>query len=501
MSRFTQYILITFMLLTLNSCKKDIKQIEQQQIEQPVTTTDTAIPSAPSISTNAISNLSTTTATTGGKITDANHIVNKGVCYSTKTTPTITGLHTTNMAKTTVYTSVLKDLQPNTTYYVRAYVTTDTTTYYGNEISWTTLANIPVASHQTKTKRSHTSVLPKKTKSLRASKKIVIAVDSITHITSTTAITHGTMINKRIDTILRSGLTYGTNPNLTIRNRYFPWPSKKTVFKNHLTDLTPMTTYYVRPYMTTCKDTLYGKVQQFKTKRTPTVTVTAKPSTPVTDVDGNTYNTIQIENQVWMAENLRVTHYPNGDPIPMIKGNRAWAALKNTSTDDAYAYFYNAKENGRMGILYTYAAAIAYDWTKDLGNNQGICPKGWHVPSDSEWKVLELNLGMSIENTEVKEVNKLKWRGTNEGDKLKATNQWVLNAKANNSSGFSALPTGVRYGYNGMFDGAGVLTTWWTRSEATVTSAYTRTLSNTKAKIYRYNYARSYGFCVRCVKN
>ena len=101
----------------------------------------------------------------------------------------------------------------------------------------------------------------------------------------------------------------------------------------------------------------------------------------VTDIDGNTYRTIKIEKQVWMAENQRVTHYSDGTTIPYITKKKAWASLKDNNSDKAYC-FYKNKSNSGYGVLYTYAAATN-------GNSseikvQGIAPDGWHLPSDRD---------------------------------------------------------------------------------------------------------------------
>jgi uncharacterized protein (TIGR02145 family) len=111
----------------------------------------------------------------------------------------------------------------------------------------------------------------------------------------------------------------------------------------------------------------------------------------VTDYDGNVYNTITIGNQTWMAENLRVTKYPNGTPIPLATDNIAWANLEDNGTDDAYCYYNNnaSGEANTYGALYTWAAAMGDNAVSSSSNPsgvQGVCPNGWHLPSDDEWK-------------------------------------------------------------------------------------------------------------------
>ena len=101
----------------------------------------------------------------------------------------------------------------------------------------------------------------------------------------------------------------------------------------------------------------------------------------VTDIDGKTYKTIKISNHLWMAENLNVSRYRNGDSVPQIQGDRQW---ENLSTG-AWCYYENKKENGILyGKLYNYMAA---------SDSRGLAPIGWHIPSEAEWKELVDSLG------------------------------------------------------------------------------------------------------------
>ena len=119
----------------------------------------------------------------------------------------------------------------------------------------------------------------------------------------------------------------------------------------------------------------------------------------VTDVDGNVYKTVKIGNQVWMAENLKVTHYRNGKPIPLVtESNTAWDTL-NTP---AYCYYSNDKKNIALyGCLYNVYA---------MSNSNNICPKGWHIPSDEEWLELVTYLGgFSVAGGKMKEAGTKHW--------------------------------------------------------------------------------------------
>jgi uncharacterized protein (TIGR02145 family) len=117
-------------------------------------------------------------------------------------------------------------------------------------------------------------------------------------------------------------------------------------------------------------------------------------STTVTDFDGNVYNTITIGSQVWMAENLKTTHYSDGTAIPLVTGNSNWDTL--TATSKAYCWYNDDVINkATYGALYTWAAAMngAASVTTNPSGVQGVCPTGWHLPSDAEWTQLTDYLG------------------------------------------------------------------------------------------------------------
>jgi uncharacterized protein (TIGR02145 family) len=221
------------------------------------------------------------------------------------------------------------------------------------------------------------------------------------------------------------------------------------------------------------------------------------------DIDGNTYIAVKIGNQVWMAENLRVTHYPDGTPIPMVTDNSAWDAL--TLTDRAYTFYDNDDANAKeWGGYYTWSTVTnGGSSNTNPGNIQGICPDGWHVPSDAEWQELELYLGMSPSDTSKTGIS----RGTNEGGKLKEAGLdhfWSPNSLATNETGFTGLPAGNRtYNYGIVFDNLHKYAVYWTSRKGTGNNAATRILYYQYSTIGRGvndNDNRT-GINCRCVKN
>ena len=210
--------------------------------------------------------------------------------------------------------------------------------------------------------------------------------------------------------------------------------------------------------------------------------------TTVTDIDGNVYQTVQIGDQVWMAENLKVTHYRNGDAIPNVTSNSEWAGL---STGAYCAYDDNESNADTYGYLYNWYA---------IDDSRNIAPEGWHVPTDAEWKELEMQLGMSQS-----EADDTGWRGTNEGSKLAGNAALWHNGDLENNtnfgtSGFNALPGGYRY-YGGYYGDMGYGGYFWSSTESGSDDAWSRTLGYGSSEVYRYYSYKPGGFSVCCLRD
>ena len=207
----------------------------------------------------------------------------------------------------------------------------------------------------------------------------------------------------------------------------------------------------------------------------------------VTDIDGNVYQTVTIGAQEWMAENLKVTHYCNGDSIPNVTDAPTWVGL----TTGAYCEYNNDVNNvATYGRLYNWYA---------VADSRNIAPAGWHVASDAEWKQLEMTLGMSQA-----QADSIDWRGTTEGGKLKeaGTTHWnTPNTGATNESSFSALPGGYRYIGNGSYDYVGYSAYFWSSTEYVSGTAWSRRLSYYYSDLSRNGYYKGFGFSVRCVND
>ena len=195
----------------------------------------------------------------------------------------------------------------------------------------------------------------------------------------------------------------------------------------------------------------------------------------VTDIDGNIYHTIKIGTQTWMVENLKVSRYRNGDPIPYITSPSIWAALE---TADAWCYYNNDSTNNSLyGKL--------YNWNV-VNDSRKVAPVGWHVPSDAEWTILTDYLGGAAIA----------------GGKMKSTNNWNSpNTGATNSSAFSGLPGGER-NFTGAFADQGSYGYWWSTTPAVGPPGYYfRRLAYNSNSTFSYYPPAVYGLSVRCIKD
>jgi uncharacterized protein (TIGR02145 family) len=209
----------------------------------------------------------------------------------------------------------------------------------------------------------------------------------------------------------------------------------------------------------------------------------------VKDIDGNVYNTVTIGTQTWMKENLKTTHYADGTAIPLLTGNSNWDTL--TAASKAYCYYddNSATYANTYGALYTWSAAMngAASSSSSPSGIQGVCPTGWHLPSDDEWTTLTDYLGgVIVAGGKLKETGTTHWQSPNRG--------------TTNKSGFTALPGGLRY-YYGTFGSIGHLGFWWSASESNTISAWTRCLSYDYSGVYGGDYYKLYDFSVRCLRD
>lgn len=280
----------------------------------------------------------------------------------------------------------------------------------------------------------------------------VVATTNVSDITETTALIQGIIKDDGGDDIIAKGICWSTFRNPTISSDRTTDVSGNSSFTGILTGLKANTKYYVRAYATNSAGTSYGNEFTFITND-----LTIKKSTSiifnpdlsyssVADIDGNSYKTVQIGGQVWMAENLKVTRLNDGTPIRNVIYGVEWV---NTP---AYSWYNN------NASVYAADYGALYNWIAVYTGK--LCPSGWHVPADYEWGVLTAYLGgFSNAVSNLIETGNLHWLNPDTG--------------ATNSSGFSGLPGGFRFadyddiiGYFDYFTDLGYSSYWWLNADA-----------------------------------
>jgi uncharacterized protein (TIGR02145 family) len=191
---------------------------------------------------------------------------------------------------------------------------------------------------------------------------------------------------------------------------------------------------------------------------------------------GQTYKTVVIGTQTWMAENL---NYADSAAMPNLKGN-SWCYDNSADSCAKYGRLYTWTAAMDIASSYQYASATAVISTP----HQGVCPAGWHVPTSAEWTTL---------------VNFVSGSGT-AGTKFKSASGWYEDGNGTDAYGFSALPAGIR-SYYGGFHSVGFYAYFWSASEDDTDYAYYRYLDYDYASMYTDYYNKDYAFSVRCVQD
>ena len=490
------------------------------------------------VTTTPITSITSSSAISGGNVTASGGgiISARGVVWNTSPTPTLSHFKTTDGSGTGTFTSNLTSLTPpGTTYYVRAYVTNNIGTAYGNEVTFTSLVVPPT-----------------------------VVTKPVTTITTTSAISGGTISLTGGTPHSEKGLVYSTTRNPTILNSKISDNIAGLDWTTNITGLTGNTKYYVRAYAINSAGTAYGGLDSFNTSPlvpiiatdpvasiTKTTAVsggnissdggsaitargivwnkTGSPSPlvgtdsirtdasmsiglytlnlgnlnsgityyvrayatnavgtaygntltfttqPVLDTIGNQYTTITINGKEWFKENLKTTKYATGTDILNVTENASWFNL--VSGQGAWANYANDGSNDAIyGKLYNWYAVT---------DVKGLCPTGWHVATDSDWTSLTVNYGLDAAA----------------GNELKSTTLWTIGNANTNISGFGALPGGGRSpGGFGDINNKGF---WWTSTPdpSDTDKAYVRSMQYNFDTVLRNTESNKYGFSVRCVKN
>jgi uncharacterized protein (TIGR02145 family) len=220
----------------------------------------------------------------------------------------------------------------------------------------------------------------------------------------------------------------------------------------------------------------------------------------VTDVDGNHYKIVKVGGQWWMAENLRVFRYRNGDAIPTGYTDIDWGGLA-TGAYAIYPHTGLTGLNSDAEVLDAYGAL--YNWYT-VNDQRGICPAGWHVPLEADFLMLAGYLG-GTDSPNGNKIKSCRQVGSPEGKDCNTTEhpRWDSNAShwGTDDYGLAALPGGQRYS-DGLYYNAGKSSFWWAvQWETSVTASRTMTVAANQGKIYWSVYTKNNGMAVRCLKD
>ena len=391
------------------------------------------------VTTSAVTSITSNSAESGGNVTadGGADVTARGVCWNTLANPTTSNFKTTDGSGLGSYTSSLTGLLPGKTYYLRAYATNSVGPAYGDEVNFSTPAIKPT-----------------------------LTTNAVYDITQTSAKSGGNISDDGGAPVTSRGVCWSTSQNPTLSNFYTSDGTGTGNFSSTLNGLLPNTHYYVKAYATNSVGTTYGNQVDFTTPL-------------LTDFDGNTYQTVTIGTQVWMAENLKASKYSDGTPLQYVMNNDTWIGL----TTGAYCYWNNdaATYKDTYGAIYNWYAAA---------DSRNLCPDGWHVPTVGEWLTLANYLGgVGVAGGKMKETGFDYWDTPNTG--------------ATNESGFTALSSGYRLqstgGYANTF---GSVAYWWTSSDYSGNYAWMVYIRNDWGNFYTGNsLTKATGVSVRCVKD
>ena len=362
---------------------------------------------APYVEISAVTDIDFTAFTCSGEVTDSGtySVTARGFCYATTPDPVMTGEHVHLGSGTGVFSITLTGLEPETTYYVRAYAVNAVGVSYSANMTATT----------------HTPTVPTVTTD---------SVSSYNECFATVTSDGGAPVTQR-------GFCYDTLPNPTTESNVVFVGDGVGEFEATLSGLPIGNLYFVKAFATNAKGITYGNQFDF---------YAGCDSKTVTDYDGNVYNTVLIGQQCWMKENLRVKHYSDGWPIEY-NGNTA-------SYDISYYYYPNNNMDNidMYGLLYNWKAVMRDDSSSNIipSGVQGICPEGWHVPSYGEWSVLRTYVGNNIEYISHSQSTIKALADVIGWDAIGWEGRMGYQLYLNNASGFSARGAGVgQIGNNG----------------------------------------------------
>jgi len=401
----------------------------------------------PVVITAGVQNITLYTAQCGGEVVNDSGLVVtvRGVCWNKSGNPRIDDCidFTSDNSGTGSFLSQITDLEEGTNYFVVAYATNEKGTGYGEVKSFQT---VPITKPEVETA-------------------------NVINPTTNSAQCGGNVIDEGNGTVTARGVCWNTTGNPSIENciGHTNEGGGSGSFVSNIDGLNEGTNYFVVAYATNEKGTGYGEVKSFETKD-----LTPCDGQNIIDYSGQVYNLVEIGYQCWFKENLNIGTRINGSQDQ-----------QNNGTIEKYCYNDNESYCDEYGGLYQWDEAMQYVTSQGA---QGICPDGWHIPTDGEWDELVGYLGGSgVAGGKMKEAGYAHWNSPNTG--------------ATNSSGFTGLPGGRRGYSSGSFGHLGNYGRFWSSTESGGSTAWRRHLSCNNDDVHRNSYYKTYGFSVRCVQD
>lgn len=378
-------------------------------------------------------------------------VTQRGFCWSLQPMPSIADNISIIGSGPGNFSGSIGPMTASTPYYIRAWASNSSGTAYGTQVL--------------------VSTLPASTGNLAT-----VITDTMTLVLGKKAIGTGRVTANGGLAVTARGLCWSADSLPTINGPHSLEGSGTGVFRSFISNLLPNNNYKIRAYAVNGAGIAYGNTLTF---------TTSSFSHLVSDIDGNEYEADTVGTQIWMTENLKASRYNNGDSIT---GNLSLIDWMNF-TEGAYAVFQDVAVNNTIyGKLYNWYA---------VNDPRRICPAGWHIPSDHEWKILIQSIDPGADTT-----CQMCNSSTLAGAALKAVSSlWNSeNIGATNASGFTGLPGGVRYQGGGFFN-LGVTGEWWSSAEYGSGFAIGFGLINGTTGVSRDQLPQKYGNSVRCLKD
>ena len=410
---------------------------------------------APSVTTTAASAITSSSVVLAGNVTDDGgaSVQERGIYWSPNPNPGPSGNKVVLGTGTGTFETTLNSLQPNTSYYYKAYAVNSVGVSYGSETTFKTLIAIPV-----------------------------VVTNGITDLAHQSLKSGGNVTDAGGGTVSARGVVWSLSPGATIAGNKTTDGNGLGSFISTLSGLQPETRLYLRAYATNEAGTGYGEELTVKTKYPPLIFNSSLSYGTVTDFDGNSYKTITIGSQTWMAENLKTTRYNDGTAIPLIENDQSWEAARTP----AYSWYGNDPSTYKdvLGAFYNFYAV----------NTGKLCPTGWRVPTIPDYQAFVAILPPTDPGIVLKETTNTHW--------LTSPNP------ATNSTGFTAVPAGYRVtSTGGISPTAWGEAYWWTSTPITdlgLTSpnrGYVYVLTRYNDGFGGQSDLQYFGHSVRCIQN